>query len=403
MALTLDTIGYTYAAGTSLEMQALAGVSLSVAPGELVLVLGSTGSGKSTLLRLCAGLLEPATGSARLDDAPLTRSSARGAVGLVFQDPESQLFAETLAADVAFGPRNLGATAEEAAARVREALLSVGLDPDSYGGRSPFALSGGEARRAAIAGVLAMRPRYLLLDEPTAGLDARGRAAVREVVRGMRASAGVVVVSHSAEEFLGEADRVLVLAQGAPVYTGDARGLVADPARFEAAGLIAPDVLRFQMIARAQGHDCGPSRSIPSSQPPTRSRPGGGADGRPGSVRAVRSRRLTGSPPRPARQARARGGVHGLALQHPGLDGIRDRGRAVAAAVVASRVPLRIALRGLRAMGLLFAFTLVANALRWQPTTRSCRSAPSVWTAPGSRRGCSSSSESRCWSSGRRC
>jgi energy-coupling factor transport system ATP-binding protein len=257
MALTLDAVGYTYAPGTSLELQALAGISLSVEPGELLLVLGSTGSGKSTLLRLCAGLLEPGEGAARLDDGPLTRSTARGAVGLVFQDAESQLFAETLAADVAFGPRNLGVNAEEVALRVREALLSVGLDPEAYGPRSPFALSGGEARRAAIAGVLAMRPRYLLLDEPTAGLDSRGRAAVREVVRGMRASAGVVVVSHSAEEFLGEADRVVVLAQGRQVFTGDARGLVSDPSPFEAAGLLAPDVLRFQMIARAEGHDCG--------------------------------------------------------------------------------------------------------------------------------------------------
>jgi energy-coupling factor transport system ATP-binding protein len=258
MALTLGSVGYTYSTGTSLELRALAGVSLSVEPGELVLVLGSTGSGKSTLLRLCAGLLEPDEGAARLDEVPLTRSTARGAVGLVFQDAESQLFAETLSADVAFGPRNLGATADEAAGRARDALASVGLDPESYGGRSPFALSGGEARRAAIAGVLAMRPRYLLLDEPTAGLDARGRGAVREVVRSMRAGAGVVVVSHSAEEFLGEADRVVVLAQGKQVFTGDAHGLIADPSPFETAGLIAPDVLRFQMIARARGCDCSP-------------------------------------------------------------------------------------------------------------------------------------------------
>lgn len=257
MALTLDAIGYTYGAHTSFAVRALQGVSLAVEPGELVLVLGSTGSGKSTLLRICAGLLDAGEGHASLDGSPLSRSSARGAVGLVFQDAESQLFAETIAADVAFGPRNLGASAQAAAARSREALASVGLDPDVYGGRSPFTLSGGEARRAAIAGVIAMTPRYLLLDEPTAGLDARGRAAVHEVVGGVRANAGVVVVSHSAEEFLGEADRVLVLGAGRPLFLGSARGLVADPSPFAAAGLIAPDVLRFQVLAHARGHYAG--------------------------------------------------------------------------------------------------------------------------------------------------
>lgn len=258
MALTLDGIGYTYGAGTSFALPALAGVSLSVEPGELLLVLGATGSGKSTLLRVCAGLLDVGEGTAALDAEPLSRSSARGTVGLVFQDAESQLFAETLLADVAFGPRNLGASAEEAGSRARGALTSVGLDPDAYGERSPFALSGGEARRAAIAGVLAMGPRYLLLDEPTAGLDARGRAAVREVVHAMRTTAGVVVVSHSAEEFLGEADRVLVLAQGKAVFEGAASSLIVNPAPFAAAGLIAPDVLRFQMLARDRGYDPGP-------------------------------------------------------------------------------------------------------------------------------------------------
>ena len=378
MALTLDTIGYTYAAGTSLEMPALTGVSLTVAPGELVLVLGSTGSGKSTLLRLCAGLLEPATGSARLDDAPLTRSTARGAVGLVFQDPESQLFAETLAADVAFGPRNLGATAEEAADRVREALLSVGLDPDSYGGRSPFALSGGEARRAAIAGVLAMRPRYLLLDEPTAGLDARGRAAVREVVRGMRASAGVVVVSHSAEEFLGEADRVLVLAQGAPVYIGRRRRPGCGPGPIRGSGpdrtrrAAVPDDRSRPRARRWAVHARSRARSRQRA-----ARPGGGADGRPGSVRAVRARathRFTASTRAPSSGSWRRTRSCSSASR-TGRDS-RSRPSIVAAAVVASRVPLRIALRGLRAMGLLFAFTLVANALRWQPYNGACAGRP---------------------------
>ncbi len=258
MSLTLESVGYVYAPGTAFAQRALAAVSLAVAPGELVLVLGSTGSGKSTLLRIGAGLLAADEGTATLDGTALGRSSARGAVGLVFQDPEAQLFAETVLADVMFGPRNLGRTAAEAEILAREALSVVGLDPERFAERSPFALSGGEARRAAIAGVLAMRPRYLLLDEPTAGLDARGRASVRDVVRTARRSAGVVVVSHSAQEFLAEADRVLVLARGEAVFNGPADALIADPSPFAEAGLSAPEVLRFQLLARERGADPGP-------------------------------------------------------------------------------------------------------------------------------------------------
>ena len=258
MSLSLERVCYTYAAGTSYAQRALDAVSLTVAPGELVLVLGSTGSGKSTLLRVAAGLLQCADGSATIDDQPLTRSSARGQVGLVFQDAESQLFAETVAADVAFGPRNMGASEADAAQAARDALDRVGLPPEAYGARSPFSLSGGEARRAAIAGVLAFEPRYLLLDEPTAGLDARGRTAVSDIIRDARRQSGVVVVSHSAEEFLGDADRVLMLAGGRTAYEGLAAELIADPAPFSDARLLAPDVLRVQMLARDRGCDPGP-------------------------------------------------------------------------------------------------------------------------------------------------
>lgn len=257
MSLTLRDIGFSYAARTAFSLRALESVSLSVEPGELVLVLGATGSGKSTLLRVAAGLLEGAEGTATIDGEPLTRSSARGRIGLVFQDAESQLFAETVAADVEFGPRNMGRTAEEAEAAAREALDRVGLPADAYGDRSPFSLSGGEARRAAMAGVIAFGPRYLLLDEPTAGLDAPGRRAVIAIVSEARRSTGVVVVSHSSEEFLGEADRVLVLAGGRAVYDGTAADLISGPEVFESAGLLAPDVLRAQVLARSRGCDVG--------------------------------------------------------------------------------------------------------------------------------------------------
>jgi energy-coupling factor transport system ATP-binding protein len=257
VALVLDSVGYTYAAGTGFSDRALAGVSLSVEVGEMVLVLGATGSGKSTLLRCAAGLLEPSEGSATIDGGPLGRSAPRGSVGLVFQDAEAQLFADTLIADVEFGPRNMGLSEADARARASEALTAVGLDPESFGERSPFGLSGGEARRAAVAGVLAMSPRYLLLDEPTASLDAPGRALVRSIVNSSRHSAGVVVVSHSAEEFLAHADRVLMLAGGRTSYYGSASGLLSDSSAFDVAGLVAPEVLRVQQLAVERGLSLG--------------------------------------------------------------------------------------------------------------------------------------------------
>lgn len=257
MALRAAGVCYSYAADTTFSQSALADVSLSVEVGELVLVVGSTGSGKSTLLRLLAGLLSAALGTVSLDGQPLTASVARGTVGLVFQDAESQLFAETVRDDVAFGPRNLGSSGDRLTTSVDAALWSVGLDPGEYGGRSPFGLSGGEARRVALAGVLAMEPSYLLLDEPTAGLDARGRAHARDVVRRARGRAGVVVVSHTVEEFLGDADRVVVLAAGKVAFTGAAADVIADPAVLDLAGLRAPDVLRVQQQMRTRGRDSG--------------------------------------------------------------------------------------------------------------------------------------------------
>ena len=277
MALTLDSIGYAYGSGTSFVSAALEGVSLSVAPGELVMVLGATGSGKSTLLRVAAGLLQPSTGVASIDGQAHTRASVRGNVGLVFQDAESQLFAETLVQDVAFGPANLGLSQGDALAQAAEALAKVGLDPAVYGQRSPFHLSGGEARRAAIAGVLAMRPRYLLLDEPTAGLDASGRSAVRAIVRAERERCGVVVVSHSAEEFLGEADRVIMLASGRTAFDDSARSLVQAPEAFAAAGLEAPDVLLLQLCARDRGVELGPLTLDPVEAAGSIARAGGWA------------------------------------------------------------------------------------------------------------------------------
>lgn len=249
MALVAKDLGYTYSTGAPYESRALTGVDLRLEKGELCLVVGSTGSGKSTLLRLMSGLLEPGQGSVRVDDA---EGVVRGSVGIVFQNPETQFFAETVSADVAFGPKNLGFGDIDTA--VIDAMRAVGLDPVEFGERSPFTLSGGEARRAAIAGVLAMRPAYLLLDEPTAGLDRRGREVVVRALLEARSTAGVLLVTHDPGVFLAHADRVLVLAAGEPVFDGNVTELLEDDgAPFDAAGLVLPEVVRAQVLARARG------------------------------------------------------------------------------------------------------------------------------------------------------
>lgn len=253
MPLTLRDVTYSYTRGGMDAAPAVRSISLAVAPGELVLIVGATGSGKSTLMRLAAGLLEPSSGSVALDGTELESAAGGGRIGLIFQDPESQLFADTVLDDVAFGPRNLGLDANTARLRAADALEAVGLPADAFGGRSPFALSGGEARRAAIAGVLAMRPEYLLADEPTAGLDAKGRRAVRDLLLQQREHSGVVVVSHAAEQFLAYADKMLVLDAGAAAWAGPASDAVADPSILSSCGIAVPDVLEVQYRL----HQCG--------------------------------------------------------------------------------------------------------------------------------------------------
>lgn len=248
MALIAEAASYSYGAGTPYAVRALHRVDLALESGELLVIAGTTGSGKSTLLRVLAGLLPPASGTVQADGVSPQAKEARGRVSLVFQNPEAQFFAETLLADVAFGPRNLGA--DDPAAAARHALGAVGLDPDVFGERSPFTLSGGEARRAAIAGALAMRAPYLLLDEPTAGLDARGRREVLTAIAAERERAGVAVVTHDPEEFLPVASRVLALAAGEVAFSGTVRELVDSPNAYLAAGLRLPEIVRAQLLGR---------------------------------------------------------------------------------------------------------------------------------------------------------
>jgi energy-coupling factor transporter ATP-binding protein EcfA2 len=255
VALVVSDIACDYAPGTAMASRALEGVSLELHVGRLIVVLGPTGSGKTTLLRAAAGLLPLQQGAIEVDGRPVAGpGSVRGAVGLVFQRPEAQFFALSVDEDCAFGPRNLGRSAADARADARAALTTVGLDPESYGPREPWSLSGGEARRAAFAGVLAMGPRYLLLDEPTAGLDTAGRDAVCAAIEEARATAGVLVVTHDPEFFLRSADGVLVLRDGRPVFDGDVPGLLAALPALAGAGLVEPpEVPRALLLAAARG------------------------------------------------------------------------------------------------------------------------------------------------------
>ena len=236
------------------ERWALRNVSLDIAAGEFFGIAGHTGSGKSTLIQIAAGLLKPAEGNVKL-------AGESDFVGVVFQYPERQLFAATVADDVAFGPRNLGLPPEEVDARVRKALDSVHLDYDAIADKSPFALSGGQQRRVAFAGVLAMEPRVLILDEPTAGLDPQARASLLDLVKELHDSHGltVVLVSHSMDDLARLCDRIAILNQGRLVATGTPAEAFADEEALHRIGLGVPHTLHF---ARALGLPTGDA--IPS-------------------------------------------------------------------------------------------------------------------------------------------
>src|SRR5215210_6772719 len=232
MRLELKDVRHVYARGTPFEVEALRGVSLAVEPGEVLGIVGGTGSGKSTLVQHMNLLLVPTSGEVLVDGVDarsIEKRELRRRVGLVFQFPESALFAPTVEEDVAFAPRQLGLDEEEVRERVLEALVALGAA--ELATRSPFALSGGEKRRAAIAGVLAMKPEVLVLDEPTAGLDPATREELLALILGLRnAGISVVLVSHDLDEVAEVADRVCALREGrvlavgtpAEVFYGDA-------------------------------------------------------------------------------------------------------------------------------------------------------------------------------------
>ncbi len=244
-----EHLTHVYQRGTPLETTALVDVSLTIGSGEAVGIIGATGSGKSTLVQHFNGLLRPTSGSVYLDDVDIRarevdRRRVRQQIGLLFQFPEQQLFDETVFGDVAFGPRNLGLDDDAVRSRVEQALELVGLSPAQFGLRSPFALSSGEMRRVAIAGVLAMDPRMLILDEPTAGLDPTTREEILTHIDRLHRERGltIVLITHSMDAIARLCRRVIVLDRGQVAADGPVRSVFADPARLEALGLGLPHV-----------------------------------------------------------------------------------------------------------------------------------------------------------------
>ena len=248
-AVELENLSYIYFPGTVYEKMALANISLTVSRGELLGIVGANGSGKSTLLQHLNGLLTPARGSVKIFGRVTSDKQYRNElwkeVGLVFQYPEQQLFEATVFDEVSYGPRNLGLNSAEIERRVLRALQDVGLDPTAVFELSPVTLSGGIRRRVAIASVLALQPKILVLDEPTAGLDPLGRETVLEVLTNLRrAGVTVVMVSHNLKEVLAISDKIAFLVKGALVDWGTPRELVGRQGLAKIPGIALPDYLQ---------------------------------------------------------------------------------------------------------------------------------------------------------------
>ena len=259
MQLELKNVSYTYGKGTVFEVNALSNIDLMIEEGQFIGIIGHTGSGTSTLIQHFNALMQPTEGKVFFEGEDIwgdkyDRRALRSKVGLVFQYPEHQLFEADVLTDVAFGPKNQGLSKEEAEARAREALVQVGF-PEKFYGHSPFELSGGQKRRVAIAGVLAMNPRVLILDEPTAGLDPKGRDEILDQISYLHEKRGItiILVSHSMEDVARYADRLIVVNDGKLPYDGTPREVFAHYEELEKIGLAAPQITYIMHDLAAKG------------------------------------------------------------------------------------------------------------------------------------------------------
>lgn len=261
MGMRFDHVGYVYNRESKHPVIALKDVSFEVKKHEFIGLIGHTGSGKSTLIQHMNGLNLPMEGTVTVDGITTTDEKAqlralRQKVGLVFQYPEDQLFEETVYQDIAFGPKNMGLDSDEIDERVRWAMACVGLDFEHFKEISPFDLSGGQQRRVAIAGVLALRPDYLVLDEPTAGLDPRGREEILGEIKRLydeHPEMTIILVTHSMEDIARFAERLIVIDHGEIVMDGESHAIFAKQEALEAIGLSVPQVTQFMRRLKAKG------------------------------------------------------------------------------------------------------------------------------------------------------
>ena len=262
MSIVIEHLNYVYMQGGPYETKALDDVSLTIHDGEFVGLIGHTGSGKSTLVQHLNGLILPTSGQITVDGMDLAdkntdKRAIRRRVGLVFQYPENQLFEETVAKDIAFGPKNLGLDEAEIDRRVRTAMRRVALDYDKLSQRSVFELSGGQMRRVAIAGVLAMEPQTLVLDEPCAGLDPKGREEILGLISDLHRESGatIVMVSHSMDDVAALAERVIVMYHGKVAMDGAPREVFSRGEELRAIGLDVPQAVELAQKLREKGFD----------------------------------------------------------------------------------------------------------------------------------------------------
>lgn len=259
MSLILDHINYVYGDDTTLAVKALNDICLTIPDGQFIGIIGHTGSGKSTLVQHLNGLLKASSGSIYFNgediyDEDFDRKKLRSKVGLVFQYPEHQLFEVDVFTDVCFGPKNLGLDKKEVELRAYDALKKVGL-PDELFYQSPFELSGGQKRRVAIAGVLAMKPDVLILDEPTAGLDPKGRDEILGQIKQLQTETGmtIILVSHSMEDVAEYVDRIIVMNKGSVMYDDEPRNVFRHYQELESVGLAAPQVTYIMHALHEKG------------------------------------------------------------------------------------------------------------------------------------------------------